>query len=184
MKNFVNEPTTIYHGTNRNGSITRGYTGAISLDPVGVTLPAIVGVVGKYDNVCGGCDMIKTQDEVVEIVKLMDAQVEFEFEVPTRPDSDCYARYAELARELGTKQYPFVFAFLDTPLSVCLDRVKARRKAKGNDPDKFNPDLVEQKWLNARRQFTKATEAMLNPVWVPYGTTSPFILKMIRQGHP
>ena len=36
----------------------------IDLSSAGVTAP--VYVVGKYDNVCGGCDAIKTQDEAAE----------------------------------------------------------------------------------------------------------------------
>lgn len=84
-------------------------------------------VVGPYTKVCGGCDAVRTQDEVCRRVRL------FSQEYPRVMlegilVAHTYSRYLALARELGD----YTFLFLDTPLGVCIARVKARRLERGN----------------------------------------------------
>lgn len=150
------EFSPIYQGENRRGPILVGYAG---------TVPKVgsVAIVGKYDNTCGGCDSIKSQDEIVARVRDFHGRanhVVFEGVIV----SDCYGRYAALSRELP----PMLLAWLNTPLDVCLRRVQNRRVARGDSWDGFNPDLVEQKWNNARRQYAKAVSESVLGDWMPY----------------
>lgn len=84
-------------------------------------------VVGPYETACGGCDAIQPYsliwprvDEYAEV-----GHVLFEGALV----STNYGTIGEASEKYGDD---FVFAFLNTPLQVCLDRVKARREARGN----------------------------------------------------
>ena len=93
--------------------------------------------IGSYKNICGGCDAIPTQDLACSYVRHFSLYGHVIFEGLLM--SHLYARYAALYKEL-TQEYntPFTFAFMDTPLELCLERVKARRLEKGNTKE-FNP---------------------------------------------
>lgn len=85
-------------------------------------------VVGKYDTPCGGCDGIKTQDEIKARVDLFlkhghNVLLEGILVAHT------YGPWEEFARG---KDWNFVI--LDTPLEVCIERVNARRMARGQGP--------------------------------------------------
>lgn len=95
-----------------------------------------VHLIGSYANVCGGCDTIKTQDMVCSLVRHFSQFGHVIFEGLLI--SHLYARYAALWQELNLLGYPFVFAFMDTPLEISIERVKQRRLEKGNKK-KFNP---------------------------------------------
>jgi hypothetical protein len=111
-----------------------------------------VGIVGRYETDCGGCDTIKTQDLVIARVKNAAHFGHAVFEGVIV--GDIYGRYKALSDEYEPGQ--FVFAYLDTPLALCLERVGKRRAAKGKDPTDFNAALVEQKYNNTVRQAAKA----------------------------
>lgn len=138
-----------------------------------------VSIVGRYETDCGGCDTIKTQDLVVQRVK--DAahfgHVVFEGVIV----GDIYGRYKVLADE-----YPpgvFVFAYLDTPLKLCLERVAGRRARKGKDPTDFNAALVEQKYNNTIRQAAKATREGATVVTLGYKTAVQQLTKLLETAY-
>lgn len=131
--------------------------------PLGyVTKQLDVAIVGRYETDCGGCDTVKTQDEICGRVREFHKHhdhVVFEGLLI----SHIYGRYRDLARELP----PFAMMFLDTPLDVCVERVKARRASKGNT-DELDPTNTIQKWHDSRRVFLKAKADGLNPVWLSW----------------
>lgn len=94
-------------------------------------------LIGSYENVCGGCDSIATQDMACSLVRHFSQFGHVIFEGLLM--SHLYARYVALYKEM-TQEYfvPFVFAFMDTPLELCLERVQQRRLDKGNTKP-FNP---------------------------------------------
>jgi hypothetical protein len=53
--------------------------------------------------------------------------------------STLFSRYRDLAREMTAAGHRFVFAYLDTPLDVCLARVAQRRAARGSKPKDDRP---------------------------------------------
>lgn len=92
--------------------------------------------IGSYANTCGGCDAIPTQDLACSYVRHFSQFGHVIFEGLLM--SHLYARYAALWKELTGFGNPFVFAYMDTPIDECIERVKQRRKEKGNTK-KFNP---------------------------------------------
>lgn len=116
-----------------------------------------IAVVGKYDRVCGGCDGIKTADEVVRRVKLFNRKG-INVVLEGILVAHTFKRYAELANELGD----YHFLFLDTPEDVCIQRVIDRRRKAGNTKP-FNPANLkkdyEQIWVRTK---AKCEEAGLN----------------------
>jgi hypothetical protein len=92
--------------------------------------------IGSYVNVCGGCDSIPTQDMACSLVRHFSQFGHVIFEGLLM--SHLYARYAALYLELTEFGNPFIFAYMDTPLDLCIDRVKQRRLEKGNLKE-FNP---------------------------------------------
>lgn len=95
-----------------------------------------VGIVGRYETECGGCDGIKTAAMIEE--RIRDFMGRFEhlvFEGITI--SHTVTRYAGIADDVGIDNY--TFAILDTPLRTCIARVRARRRRKGNTKP-FNPN--------------------------------------------
>ena len=107
-------------------------------------------VVGRYATACGGCDGIKTQDLVCEAVRVASTRashVLFEGVIV----STLFSRYLELSQSLGL---PYTWAFLDTPLDVCLARIYERNGGK-----QINETLVKGKWETIRRVREKAEAA-------------------------
>ena len=87
-------------------------------------------IIGPYDTDCGGCDAIKTQDEVCAAV--MEAagrtkHVLYEGVIV----STLYSRYRALAEKLRERDKgPVIWAYMDTPLDLCLTRIQNRNGGK------------------------------------------------------
>lgn len=84
-------------------------------------------ILGKYETACGGCDGIKTQDEIKSRVehfrKLGHVLLEGILVAHT------FGPWLHFSAGL-----PWHFCFLDTPLSECERRVDARRAEAGKGP--------------------------------------------------
>lgn len=118
----------------------------------GISAPVFV--VGSYENTCGGADGINTQEEIADrVVKALPLGHVLVEGLLMSKSSD-KGHVAPILRENGA-----VFAFLDTPWDVCLDRVLKRREAAGNeklfDPDKTMRTAYEQ----CHRSYELLTEA-------------------------
>jgi len=68
--------------------------------------------------------------------------------------SHTFGRYAMLDRDLAKEGTHCIWAFLDTPLDVCLARVTARREAKGNTKP-LNPENTTSAWHANRECYKK-----------------------------
>ena len=104
----------------------------------GYSVPSPFGtirVVGSYRNECGGCDGIQPYANIwPRVVDYANgAHVLFEGALVSNS-------YGNIGRDSEVYGDDFVFAFLDTPLEVCIERIMQRRAAKGNtkpfDPNK------------------------------------------------
>ncbi|KKN70619.1 hypothetical protein LCGC14_0428920 [marine sediment metagenome] len=113
-------------------------------------------LLGKYKTDCGGCDSIKTADEVVHRVRLFAKQYRHVL-LEGILVSHTFKRYSDLANELS--EYGYVFFFLNTSLKKCIARVQSRRFRKGNVKP-FNPTHLthdwRQIWRNVRKKCTAA----------------------------
>lgn len=133
------------------------------------------GIIGRYSNVCGGCDQIKSANEVVSRVNYFARtfkHVVFEGILV----SHTFKRYANLAGEL----YDFWFLFLDTPLEVCLSRVQARRLERGNEKP-LDPTNVIKDWHCVwERVQQKCRDQQLNVMVLNWQNPIPQILEMLK----
>lgn len=140
-----------------------------------------VHVVGRYETACGGCDTIKTQDEICDRVRAFATRGDVVFEGLLV--SVLYDRYRKLCESLSIAHHiqkpvqeavlgrdqetfpPFIFAFLDTPEEVCVQRVKDRRAAAGNDKP-LNENNTREKWHICQRVAEKLNADGLPVVWL------------------
>ncbi|HAM40072.1 MAG TPA: hypothetical protein DCP69_01700 [Candidatus Omnitrophica bacterium] len=148
---------------------------AYRVDVDGVARPVFV--IGSYEQVCGGCDSIGTQDEVCDRVRRYAAKGHVLLEGLLI--SHLFSRYAALDRELQPTRY--VWAFLDTPLELCLARVEQRRLERGVTKP-LNPTNTTQKWHDAHRVFAKCQAAGLDARWVDHQTATADVLAWLLGG--
>jgi hypothetical protein len=85
-------------------------------------------VLGPYLTDCGGCDAIKTQDEICDRIRKYAQLGNVLYEGLLV--SGLFSRYNALADSMP--EHKFIFAFLDTPLEKCIAQTLGRREAKGN----------------------------------------------------
>lgn len=115
----------------------------------GISAP--VYIVGSYENTNGGADGIKTQEEIVDRVRRAHGYGHVLVEGILMSKSSEGGLCAPALREMGA-----IFAFLDTPWQVCLDRVLARRLAAGNEKP-FDP---EKTMRSAYKQCHRSAELL------------------------
>jgi hypothetical protein len=133
-------------------------------------------VVGSYEAVCGGCDSIKTQDEIVRRVEMWAPLGDVIFEGLLL--SNVFGRWNDLAYRL--RPTPFIWAFLDTPLELCLERINQRRAAKGvTEP--VNPHNTTAKWTQIRSCASKVMQlSSLNGRWLDHRDPVTPVLEWLR----
>lgn len=143
--------------------------------PWGLALP--VYVVGSYENACGGTDGIKTQDEIVDRVRRAHACGHALVEGLLMSKSSDGGVTAPALRELGG-----IFAFLDTPWEVCLERVLVRRAAAGNDKP-FDPDkTMRSAYEQCHRSAELLTAAGGYDVrWLPWQDPVTRVVEWLRE---
>lgn len=91
-------------------------------------------IIGRYETQCGGCDQVGSSEEVMRRVEHYQTQGNVLYEGLLL--STTYGAMGLWSKQWGKRM---VYAFLDTPLEVCLRRVEARRETAGNTKP-FNPD--------------------------------------------
>lgn len=101
--------------------------------------PLGVRILGSYANTCGGVDTIGSAQEVMELLEKYAPLGSVIFEGLLQ--STYYGVLGQHSRQYGNR---YVYAFLDTPVELCLERVIARRAASGRG-NKFNPQLTRDK---------------------------------------
>lgn len=85
-------------------------------------------VLGRYGNVCGGCDTIRTQQEIVERVDCYTSQG-YNVWLEGLILSTIYGSVGRYSEKFKDR---WVFAYLQPPIEECIRRIKARRAAAGN----------------------------------------------------
>lgn len=119
-----------------SGGKIAGYR--LDLSEAGVKAPVFV--VGKYDNTCGGTDAIKTQAEIAEKIMKAHPLGHVLYEGALVSASGLAGQVTQTVQPTGCA----VYAFLDTPQDLCIERVKGRRLAAGNEKE-FDPkNLIDK----------------------------------------
>lgn len=110
-------------------------------------------VIGPYSMPTGGCDQIQPYDLILELLRKYTQIGHALYEGAIVSSS--FGRIGELSVQLCPE---VVFAFLATPLEICIERVKARRQARGNTTE-FDPKNVVTKFKQveiSKRSITAA----------------------------
>ena len=132
-------------------------------------------IAGKYDTPCGGCDSIKTLQEVVDRVKKYynaGGNVLFESLLA----SGGYGTVGKLSEEIPD----YIFATLDTPLDVCLERVKQRRAAKGNF-EPLDPTNTKSKFDSTRNVMKRMlADPTKKAVWIDHTDAVNQVLELFK----
>jgi hypothetical protein len=132
MRGFFNYPHTVL----MSGKKIAGYQ--VDASSAGITQPIFV--VGKYDNTCGGTDAIKTQAEIAEKILKAHPLGHVLYEGALVSASGLAGQVTQAIHPSGCD----VYAFLDTPQDLCVERVKGRRLAAGNEKE-FDPkNLIDK----------------------------------------
>lgn len=146
MRAFFEYPTQVLMSNNR----IAGYR--VDLTSQGISAPAYV--LGKYDNTCGGTDAIKTQAEIAEKILKAHPLGHVLYEGALVSASGLAGQVTQAVQPTGCA----VYAFLDTPQELCIERVKGRRLAAGNEKE-FNPVNLIDKFesvVNCYKNLRKA----------------------------
>ena len=132
-------------------------------------------VVGSYHNDCGGCDGIKTQDEVCRrVLEYAKASQHVLFEgviVGT-----IVGRYLNLSTQIekltGERM---VWAFMDTPYELCLERVNRRNNGKA-----IKEGLMRSKYDLMVRMASKVGQEGERVEFVPHRQAVARLLDLMR----
>lgn len=84
-------------------------------------------VLGSYENTCGGMDSITAVQDQIDLIHKYAEMGHVVYEGLLM--STYYGKLGEAVAQYGRNH---IWAFLDTPIEVCIDRIKQRRLAAGN----------------------------------------------------
>jgi len=96
-------------------------------------------VLGSYENTCGGMDVVGDSAKVIKLLDHYSQKGHIIFEGLLQS-----TYYGKLGEHSKAWDRDYIYAFLDTPIELCLERVVARRAAS-NRNNKFNPELTREK---------------------------------------
>ena len=99
-------------------------------------------VLGRYETPTGGCDGIRTQEDIYAGIRKLAKLGSVVFEGFLI--SGMYAAYRELEAELKPTHH-WIWCCLDTPIETCIEQTIKRRQAKGNFKT-FNPTHLADKF--------------------------------------
>jgi hypothetical protein len=114
--------------------------------------------LGSYEQSCGGVDTLDSADTVMRLIDKYHILGHVVFEGLLQ--STYYGRMGAHSVQYGDD---YIYAFLDTPIDLCLERVVARRAASGRN-NKFNPQLTRDKHATIdalRRKLERGTHRVV-----------------------
>lgn len=169
MRGFFNYPHTVL----MSGKKIAGYQ--VDASAAGITQPIFV--VGKYDNTCGGTDAIKTQAEIAEKILKAHPLGHVLYEGALVSASGLAGQVTQAVHPTGCD----VYAFLDTPQDLCVERVKGRRLAAGNDKE-FDPKNLIDKFesvVNCYKNLRK--EGSYDVRLIDHTDPHPALVEIIKE---
>lgn len=136
-------------------------------------------LLGRYVTDCGGCDGIKTADEVCRRVRRA-ASIYRHVLLEGILVAHTFQRYSDLASDMEEQGHPYVFCFLNTPLKTCVARVRSRRRRRG-DSRTLNPGNVIRDHARIwRRLRAQCVEAGHRTVELPWRDPLPVVLDLLE----
>ena len=146
----------------------------VDLSESGIFAPLYI--IGKYDNVCGGTDSINTQAEIADKIMRAHNYGHVLYEGALVSASGLGGQVTQRIHTTGCD----VYAFLDTPKEVCIERVISRRKSAGNDKE-FNPKNLIDKFDSVVACYKNLKNANYDVRLVDHQNTHQPLLEMIHE---
>lgn len=147
----------------------------LDLNEAGIKAPLFV--IGKYDNVCGGTDAVSTQAEIADRIMKAHPHGHVLYEGALVSASGIAGQVTQAVHPTGCD----VYAFLDTPLELCIERVKGRRRAAGNEKE-FDPKNLIDKFESVVNCYKNLrNEGSYDVRRIDYQNTHPALLDIIRE---
>lgn len=147
-----------------------------NLGKKGLILHGNIAVVGKYDNPCGGCDTMKSQQDIMDTIeeffKRPDCSVIFEGLMI----STVHSTWVEFAKKFG---HNFHVIYLNTPLEQCLQNIETRRVASGKTYKPLNVENISGKHKSILFQHSK--EGFVNKHLMSPQEAFNFIIDLCKQ---
>ncbi len=148
----------------------------------GYELNQNIRILGRYETQCGGVDAIKEvrvpgQSGFVNTrkgIQLLAGMGHVVFEGVLW--STVFAASDRVAKALP--QHHFIFAMIDTPDEICINRVKARREQKGNDKP-FNPEELLSKVEQIKRRQIDLAKAGYDTRTIPWMSALPVVCEWL-----
>lgn len=131
-------------------------------------------IVGGYKTACGGCDGIQPYDLIWPRVQEYATIGHVLFEGALVSSS-----YGNIGRASEVYGNDVVFAFMDTPLEVCIQWIKNRRATRG-DVREFNPRNCVSKFKTVLRSIEVAKEIGRRVVMINHRKAVPQILGLLQ----
>jgi hypothetical protein len=169
MRGFFNYPHTVL----MSGKKIAGYQ--VDASSAGIKQPIFV--VGKYDNTCGGTDAIKTQAEIAEKILKAHPLGHVLYEGALVSASGLAGQVTQAIHPTGCDAY----VFLDTPQDLCVERVKGRRLAAGNEKE-FDPKNLIDKFesvVNCYKNLRK--EGTYDVRLIDHTNPHPQLVEIIKE---
>jgi len=143
-----------------------------------------VSVLGKYETACGGLDASFSYpgaaDDVTFFLDELATHGHVVAEGVVAMGSYGIGRLQKFAEEQKAKGNLVIFALLDTPLALCIERCEKRRAekaaAKGKEAKPLNPENLKSKWDSNHKDIEKLRALGLDCRMIPHQDPLPFLL--------
>lgn len=134
-------------------------------------------ICGTYETQCGGCDSIKTADDIEQRIRKFAGEYKHVIAEGITL-SHTFGRYNELAVDLGD----YYFLFLTTPVEVCIKRVLQRRREKGNTKpfDPYKKMGLVTDYERVQVAYRKLKAAGRNVIDLDYLNPMPQVMELLK----
>lgn len=135
-----------------------------------IQLEGRVGVIGRYNTACGGMDTMPSFDVCQGAIQFMVHRLKADHVIAEGIlASTVYGSWGLFAQKAKDYGHTFAFCYIDTPLDVCIDRIKQRQALAGSEkPIKW--ELVEDKFRAIKSTREKALAAGCVVYDIPHAT--------------
>lgn len=176
IKRFLDDPALLF--ANEEGTPLDPNAGSKMTLLGYVSMAHPLAVVGPYKTPCGGCDAVKTQEEICLRVKRFAVTLQKHTLFEGLLASGLFSRYRDLAQQLEQSGVQYTSCIMPAPLDLCLERLQARRAARGDDRP-LDPKNTVAKHGAILTAHHKLLEAGVRSIVLPAGREYEYVRDML-----